>query len=345
MNQLIVPSESKSLLSSSGKVPNVLSDAGGDVVKVFLTFFTDQIRNPNTRQAYLHNAVAFFEWCGDNNLSFADIESFHISGYIEQHRQTKSDATVKQHLASIKMLFDWMVIQQIVPRNPAAAVRGPKIVIRKGKTPVFDEAGAKEFFASFENRATEEAREMHVVELRDRAFCAVMTYAMPRVSSVCGMLNEDFYLNGTTWWLRFSHGKGGVHHEMPAHHKLVEYLHAYLDAASTAGLPDVAGRAKAGEKKGLLFRSTRGQTRLLTERPLRRQNALDMVKRRAKDAGIQMNICNHTFRGSGITNYMKNGGSLKKARDMAAHADTRTTMLYDHSGDQATLDEVERIHI
>ena len=70
-----------------------------------------------------------------------------------------------------------------------------------------------------------------------------------------------------------------------------------------------------------------------------------MVKRRAKDAGIEMNICNHTFRGTGITIYMKNGGTLKAARDMAAHADTRTTMLYDHSGDQATLDEVERIHI
>ncbi|MFC1758390.1 tyrosine-type recombinase/integrase [Planctomycetota bacterium] len=247
MNQLIVPSESKSLLSSSGKVPNVLSDAGGDVVKVFLTFFTDQIRNPNTRQAYLHNAIAFFEWCGDNQLSFADIESFHISGYIEQLRQLKSDATVKQHLAAIKMLFDWMVIQQIVPRNPAAAVRGPKIVVRRGKTPVFDEEGAKHFFDSFAKRAAAEDREMHVVEVRDRAFCAVMTYAMPRVSSVCGMLVEDFYLNGTTWWLRFSKGKGGVHHEMPAHHKLVEYLHAYLDAA-----------AIAGKKKGMLFRSTRG---------------------------------------------------------------------------------------
>jgi len=121
---------------------------------------------------------------------------------------------------------------------------------------------------------------------------------------------------------------------MPAHHKLVEYLDAYLQAA---GVGD--------ERKSPLFRSARGRNGQLTANALRRNNAWDMVRRRARQADIVMDICNHTFRGTGITNYMKNGGALKHAQDMAGHADPRTTRLYDHSGDQATLDEIERIHI
>lgn len=333
MNQVIVAPNSKPILGFASAVPTILQFAGQDTLNAFGTFFTDQIRNKNTRAAYFRNAISFFDWCGLQGLAFAEIESFHISAYVEQLMETKSSATVKQHLATIKMLFDWMVVRQIVPRNPAAAVRGPKHIQRTGKTPVLDEEGAKLFFDSFAKRADAKRRPMTVIELRDRAICAVMTYAMPRVGSVCGMSVGDYYPNGKSWWLRFV-AKGGKYQEMPAHHKLVEYLDAYIQAAGIAE-----------EKKRPLFRSTRGSSKQLNERPICRKAAWAMVQRRAKDAGIQMDICNHTFRGTGITNYMKNGGQLKHAQDMAGHADPRTTRLYDHSGDQVSLDEVERIHI
>jgi len=70
-----------------------------------------------------------------------------------------------------------------------------------------------------------------------------------------------------------------------------------------------------------------------------------MIRRRADKAGIAAAIGNHTMRGSGITNYMKNGGSLSEAQKMAGHADPRTTKLYDRSGDDVSLDEIERITI
>lgn len=333
MNHSVIRPHRQSAFAIRRSLPVVFHDAGPEAVKAFGTFFTDQIRNANTREAYLRNACRFFAWCDEHGLSLPEIESYHISAYIEELRLTASDATVKQHLASIKMLFDWLVIQQIVPRNPAAAVRGPKLTVHRGKTPVLDEVSARLFFESFAWRAAEQNRPLHVVELRDRAICAVMTYALPRVSSVCGMKVGDFYPNGRFWRLRFT-AKGGKFQDMPAHHKLVEYLDAYLAAAGIAE-----------DRKGWLFRSVHGRSQELTQKPLLRQNVWGMVKRRARAAGIRMDVCNHTFRGTGITNYMKNDGALKHAQHMAGHADPRTTQLYDHSGDEAMIDEIERIRI
>ena len=68
-----------------------------------------------------------------------------------------------------------------------------------------------------------------------------------------------------------------------------------------------------------------------------------MIKRRAAAAGLETKIGNHSFRATGITAYLKNGGSLEKAASMANHASTRTTQLYNRRSDEVTLDEVERV--
>lgn len=111
-------------------------------------------------------------------------------------------------------------------------------------------------------------------------------------------------------------------------------MDAYLDAAGIAG-----------ERKSPLFRSARGRTGVLTAEGLTRVDAWRMIRRRAHDAGLDAAVCCHTFRATGITVYLGNGGTLEKAQLMAAHASPRTTKLYDRTGDQITLDEVERIAI
>jgi integrase len=246
-----------------------------------------------------------------------------VAAYVETH--PGSDPTRKQHLAAIKMLFDWLVTGQVIGVNPAASVRGPKHVVRKGKTPVLTAQEARQLLDSIDTS--------HVVGLRDRALIAVMVYSFARVSAVVGMKVDDYYGNGKRWWFRL-HEKGGKFHEVPAHHNAEAYLDAYIEAA---------GIAEDG--KGPLFRSAKGTTRTLTVRPLRRNNALDMVKRRAKDAGLSDRICNHTFRATGITAYLENGGTIEKAQAIAAHESPKTTKLYDRTNDQITLDEVERILI
>lgn len=159
-----------------------------------------------------------------------------------------------------------------------------------------------------------------------------MCYTFARVSAVVHMRNEDYYQNGKRWWIRL-HEKGGKRHEVPAHHNAESYIDEYLAAA---GIRD--------QKKSPLFRSI-DVRRQITDRPMNREDVLRMVKRRALAAGLPYSTCCHTFRATGITAYLENGGTIENAQAIAAHESPRTTKLYDRTGDEITLDEVERILI
>jgi len=224
------------------------------------------------------------------------------------------------------MLFDWLVVGQVMPANPASVVRGPRHSVKKGKTPVLTAEETRTLLDTIDTRTP--------VGLRDRALIALMVYTFARVGAAAERMHvEDIYVQGRRTWVRL-HEKGGKRHEMPCHHKLDEYLHAYIDAA---------GIAK--DMKGWLFRTTEGQSGLLTERPMRQADVYRMIRRRAADAGIMTRIGCHTFRATGITEYLRNGGKLEVAQQMANHESARTTGLYDRRNDQVSLDEVERILI
>jgi site-specific recombinase XerD len=142
---------------------------------------------------------------------------------------------------------------------------------------------------------------------------------------------EDVYPQNRWLWVRL-HEKGGKQHVMPCHHNLEAYLHEYL-----------AGAGLANEPKAYLFQTYSRATGQLTGTPLPQANAYAMIQRRANAAGITTQVGNHTFRATGVTAYLKNGGTLERAAQMANHASTRTTQLYDRRAEEVTLDEVERI--
>jgi integrase len=247
---------------------------------------------------------------------------------------------VKQHLAAIRMLFDWLVVGQILAINPAHAVRGPKHVVKRGKTPVVSEDEARRLLDSIKVKKTvtlpdgSKAEVPSLVGLRDRALIGVMVYSFARISAVVAMQVEDYFPNGKHWWLRL-HEKGGKRHEMPAHHKLKQFLDEYLDAA---GIRDGG--------KTPLFRSALGRTGMLTDRAMHRVDAYQMVRRRTAEAGLKGKLGCHVFRATGITAYLvEAGGTLENAQAMAVHEGPRTTKLYDRTGDEITLDEVERIAV
>jgi integrase len=160
-----------------------------------------------------------------------------------------------------------------------------------------------------------------------------MVYSFARVSAVVQMKVRDYYPNGKRYWLRL-YEKGGKFHEVPVHHTAEKYLDEYIEAAGIAG-----------EKHKPLFRTTRGRSRALTANQLSRFDAYQMIKRRAQDAGVSPEIVCHTFRATGITEYLRNGGTVEKAAQIAAHESTRTTQLYNRTDDELTLDEIERIMI
>ena len=304
-------------------VPQTIQHQGRQASRLFLTFFADNIRNPNTRRAYHRNVCLFFDWCEQLELALPDIQSFHVSAYIEHLLTQKSVPTVKQHLASLRMLMDWLVLGQILDVNPAHSVRSPRHVVSESVTPILSGGEVTHLFRSIDIT--------NVVGLRDRALIGVMAYGFARVEAVTGMNVQDYYAQGKKWWIKLAE-KNGKFIKIPAHRKLEEFLDAYLDAAEFTG-----------QKKMPLFQTTRGRSRVLTGRRISRQNAWNMVRRRAHDAGIQTQIGCHSLRGSGITNFLENGGRLEDAQKMAGHSSAKTTKLYDRRDDAIKLDDVEKI--
>ena len=205
-------------------VPELVARGGNRATRRFLEFFTANIRNPNTRLAYARAVSRFLAWCEEHGLHQLEaIEPMVVAAYIEQH--PGSPPTVKQHLAAIRMLFDWLVIGQVIPANPASSVRGPKHVVKRGKTPVLTADEARQLLDSIDIRS--------IVGLRDRALIGVMVYSFARVGAVTAMNVDDYYSEGKRWWFRL-HEKGGKRHEVPAHHNAEAYMDAYLEAAGIA---------------------------------------------------------------------------------------------------------------
>jgi integrase/recombinase XerD len=295
-----------------------------DLAQRFIEFFTAEIRNKNTRNAYAKAVQRFTNWCDEKGFRLEDLTPVHVAGYVEQLGHELAPPSVKQHLAAIRMLFDYLVRGGVCRSNPAGSVRGPKHVVKKGKTPVLTAEEARQLLDVIDTGT--------IAGLRDQALIGVMVFSFARISAVLKMDVEDYYQQGKRWWLRL-YEKGNRQHQVPAHHKAEEYLDAYIEAAGIAG-----------EKGSPLFRRL-NRKRQLTAGRLARDEALDMVKRRARKAGLGDLICNHTFRATGITVYLQAGGTIEKAQQIAGHESPRTTKLYDRTNDELTLDEIEKIQI
>jgi site-specific recombinase XerC len=243
-------------------LPRLIAEAGPTAADRFLEFFAAQLANDQTRAAYGRAARQFLAWCETRGLTLRALAPLHVAAYIRTHRG--SVPTVKQHLAAIRVLCDWLVVSQILPTNPAAAVRGPKHRVTTGTTPVLT-AGETRILLDRIPTGT-------IVGLRDRALIGVMVYSFARVSAVVGMRRQDYFPQGKRWWLRLDE-KGGKRHAVPAHHLAEAYLDAYL-----------AGGALA-DPKVPLFQSV-DRARRLTGRALGRREVLAMIKRRAAAAAL-----------------------------------------------------------
>ena len=155
-------------------LPQVIIDAGPQATARFLEFFAGRTTNARTRAAYGRAVGQFLGWCEARGLGLRDVSPLHVAAYIRTH--PGSAPTVKQHLAAIRTLGDWLVVSQVLPVNPAAAVRGPKHVVTKGATLVLSPAEARKLLAAIDTGA--------LAGLRDRALLSVMLYSFARVSAV-----------------------------------------------------------------------------------------------------------------------------------------------------------------
>jgi len=331
-------------------VPAVL-DQRDVIVEGFKTFFLGKLRNPNTRRAYECSAEAFLTFAitryGVTRLD--SITPVHIAGWLDAMAlQGLTAPTLKQRLAALVTLFEFLVAEQIVPRNPAKIVDGPRHVIQRGSTPVLSGDEMLQLLDAIDTTT--------LIGKRDRALIGTMVYSFARISAVTALKVEHVFHQKRRVWLRLT-DKGGKRKDIPCHHHLETYLTEWLDASGLAG-ESAAPLFQTFAKQGKGFPTndgtfqTAGDTaasprmkhiRSLSGKPMTQAMTWEMLQRRSKKAGLTTHICNHTFRATGITAYLTNGGAIERAAAIAGHSSINTTKLYDRRPDDVTLEEIERI--
>jgi integrase/recombinase XerD len=331
----LVPSPLLPARTGGFPVPALIAAAGEKASEHFLEFFAATIRNKNTRAAYMQAVAQFCRWCEQHELRLASIRPLHMSAYIEALEM--SPPSVKQHLAALRGLFNWLVVRQVVPDNPALFVKGPRFSRQIGVTPILESGQMRMLLDSIPVTREVKIPKKHgggvkvvadIKGLRDRAVIGIMAYTFARVSAVAGLKRGDYRLEGKRARLRMLE-KGGKEKLVWLHHEAEQFLDAYLAEAHIEGADDA------------LF-PTLDKLHRMSGAPLTRRDVLRIVKERCLAAGLSETFCNHTFRGTGITVFLQNGGALEAAQDMANHSDPRTTKLYDRRKDLATLSEIER---
>jgi site-specific recombinase XerD len=306
-------------------LPALIGQAGERAARHTFEFFTARIPNDNTRAAYGRAVARFCAWCDEQGVPLAGVSSPIVAAYLQTFRSELSTASVKQHLAALRHWLDWLAQKGVLTVNPAASVRGPRHVVHEGKTPVLERTEAKRLLDSIDAG--------DIVSLRDRALLSVMLFGFVRVGAAVKMLVRDFEDESDDAWLVL-HEKGGKERRIPAHRLIRAALRGYAAAARFEPI-----------SKAPLFQSAPRRSHALSGKPMHRTDVWAMVKRRCAAAGLPSTICNHSFRATGITIHQENGGRIEDAAELAGHASTRTTQLYNRKGRKVARAEVERVQL
>ncbi|WP_240906067.1 tyrosine-type recombinase/integrase [Thiorhodococcus mannitoliphagus] len=197
MTHDLVTRQSGGLGTSSGGsgMPALIARAGGHAEKRFLEFFAAQIRNRNTREAYLRAVRDFLDWAETEAQigALLDIEPLHVAAWVELQTQTYEAQSVKQRLAALRHLFDWLVTGHVLHINPASFVRGPKFSYTKGKTPILTPTEARRLIRAIPTDT--------LVGLHDRALIGLMIFTFARVSAAVSMNVKDVFRKQDSLWV------------------------------------------------------------------------------------------------------------------------------------------------
>jgi integrase/recombinase XerD len=265
--------------------------------ETFLELLGARVRNPNTRSAYRVAWRSFLAFCSTRHLELQRVKAYHVGSWLDQHPGSRS--TQRQHLAAVRLLIDSLLMRGVVEYNPAARARPPRLVRESSHTPVFEEAEIVAFLDSISLKSLK--------DIRDKAIFCVLLYSWCRVSALINLSVADYYERGGTRWLRFQE-KRGKDHEVPVHSKAKEAVDLWLERSYLASNPTAP-----------LFPSFGKNRETLNARRLDRRSVLKLVEKWAKASGIQKRVCCHSFRATGVTEYMNSGGTIEIAQRIGAY--------------------------
>jgi integrase/recombinase XerD len=312
-----------------------LKAMAGDYAASRTLEFIELYPNAHTRRAYGRAIHEFIVWCTEQCLTLENVEPFHVARYMrdsaapsaKRGRTTaRAPLSLKQQRAALNQWMDYLVINHVIAANPVSPVKGPRHSQTTGKTPVLEHDQARTLLDSIDGQT--------LADTRDRALISVMLFAYARVGAVTQMRVRNFRGAGTHSAMFEFLEKGGKYHTVPAHHLAAEFVERYLDVSG------LRGQLQAPLWQNILGRSGRLSGKAITQR-----GVLDIVKRRCARVGLPADICNHSFRATGITLHQAAGGDLETARQLANHVSIKTTQLYNRAGDKKRRAEVERVQL
>ena len=294
--------------------------------ETLLNILEGRIQNPNTRSAYKVAWRYFFAFCSKYRLELDKVKPYHVGMFLKRH--LGGVATQRQHLAAIRLLFDQLLEQGVVETNPAARAKPPQLRRETSHTTVFEEDEIKAFLGAIKPGCLR--------DLRDKALFSVLAYSWARVSAVAALNVEDYFERKGTRWFRFQEKRGKIH-EVPVHSKAKQAVDHWI-AASRLDSSAPLFPAFTQDKKSFAIDNKTGAFKRLD-----RTGIWKLVQARAKAGGLEKKVCCHSFRATGITEYLNAGGTIDVAQRIAGHSQLSTTQIYDHSKDRVTIAEIERI--
>ena len=291
------------------------------VSETLLNILEGRVSNSNTRKAYKAAWRSFFAFCSEYKLELDRAKPYHVGMWLKRH--PGSVATQRQHLAAVRLLFDHLLEKGVVDINPAARAKAPRLERESAHTPIFEQNEIKAFLDAIKVES--------LIDKRDKALFSTLAYSWARVSAAIGLKVEDYYERNGERWLRL-HEKRGKIHEVPVHSKAREAIDQWLLASDLGCNPSAPLFPAFGKNK---------ETPEL--RHMDRTSVWKLVQARARASGLEKRVCCHSFRATGITEYMSAGGSLDIAQRIAGHSQLSTTKIYDRSQDRLTMAEIEKV--
>jgi integrase/recombinase XerD len=291
------------------------------VSETLLNILEGRVRNSNTRKAYKAAWRSFFAFCSEYKLELNRAKPYHVGMWLKRH--TGSVATQRQHLAAVRLLFDHLLEKGVVDINPAARAKAPRLERGSAHTPIFEQSEIKAFLDAIKVDS--------LIDKRDKALFSTLAYSWARVSAAVGLKVEDYYERNGERWLRL-HEKRGKIHEVPVHSNAREAIDQWLLASNLGCNPSAP-----------LFPAFGKDKKTPELRHMDRTSVWKLVQARAHASGLEKRVCCHSFRATGITEYMSAGGSLDIAQRIAGHSQLSTTKIYDRSQDRLTMAEIEKV--
>ena len=309
------------VFTAADLMPGSSESKRAKVSETLLNILEGRVRNSNTRKAYKAAWRSFFAFCSEYKLELDRAKPYHVGMWLKRH--PGSVATQRQHLAAVRLLFDHLLEKGVVDNNPAARAKAPRLERESAHTPIFEQNEIKTFLDAIKVDS--------LIDKRDKALFSTLAYSWARVSAAVGLKVEDYYERNGERWLRL-HEKRGKIHEVPVHSKAREAIDQWLLASDLGCNPSAPLFPAFGKNK---------KTPEL--RHMDRTSVWKLVQARARASGLEKRVCCHSFRATGITEYMSAGGSLDIAQRIAGHSQLSTTKIYDRSRDRLTMDEIEKI--